>query len=143
MLDPRWVFMAAALGLAGSARYAWATWRGQARPNLVTWSLWAAAPLIGFLAQLDAGVGLSAVPTLTAGLGPLTVVAAGLLARHNFARLGAFDAVCGAVAALALGVWLGLGQAPLAVCFAVAYMLAVCALLTGIVSVRRRAARHG
>lgn len=119
MLDPNWVFLSAALGLVGSARYAFATWRGQARPNLVTWSLWAAAPLIGFFAQLDAGVGLPAVPTLAAGLGPLIVVVSGSLTRHQPARVGAFDAVCGAVAVVALAVWLGLGHAPLAVLFAV------------------------
>lgn len=192
MLDPHWVFLSATLGLVGSARYAFATWRGQARPNLVTWSLWAAAPLIGFSAQLDAGVGLPAVPTLAAGLGPLAVVASGALARHHLARLGVFDMVCGAVAVVALGVWLGLGRAPLAVLFAVAadgaaalptigkawrdpdsenllfyvlvglgatitlltlsswepaswafaaYMLALCVLLVGIVSGRRRARR--
>ncbi len=190
MLDPHWVFVSAALGLVGCARYAVATVTGQARPNLVTWSLWAAAPLIAFFAQLDAGVGLPAVLTLTAGLGPLVVVASALLSRHHHARLGVFDVLCGAVAVLALAVWLGLDRAPLAVLFAVgadaaaalptirkawrdpgsenllfyvlvgagaiitlvtisswepegwafaAYMLALCALLVGIVSTRRRA----
>lgn len=120
MLDPHWVFVSAALGLIGSVRYAVATLGGSARPNLVTWSLWAAAPLIGFLAQLDAGVGLPAVQTLAAGVGPLVVVASGLVSRHHRARIGPFDVGCAAVAALALAVWLGLGQAPLAVFVAVA-----------------------
>ena len=120
MLDPRWVFVSAVLGLIGSVRYAVATLTGSARPNLVTWSLWAAAPLIGFSAQLAAGVGLPAVPTLAAGVGPLVVVAAGLVSRHHRARIGPFDVVCAAVAVLALGVWLGLGRAPLAVFVAVA-----------------------
>ncbi|RCG16813.1 hypothetical protein DTL70_28210 [Streptomyces diacarni] len=53
MLDPHWVFVSAVLGLSGSVRYAFSTMRGTARPNVVTWSLWAAAPLIGFFAQLD------------------------------------------------------------------------------------------
>lgn len=120
MLDPRWVFLGAALGLVGSVRYAVATLAGSARPNLVTWSLWAAAPLIGFSAQLDAGVGLPAVQTLAAGVGPLAVVAAGLAGRHRRARIGPFDVGCAAVSALALAVWLGLGQAPAAVLVAVA-----------------------
>lgn len=120
MLDPNWVFVSAALGLIGSVRYAVATLSGSARPNLVTWSLWAAAPLIGFFAQLDAGVGLPAVQTLTAGVAPLVVVVSGLVSRHHRARIGPFDVSCGIVAALALGVWLGLGQAPAAVFVAVA-----------------------
>ncbi|TCK27174.1 hypothetical protein [Pseudonocardia endophytica] len=120
MLDPHWVFVAAALGLIGSVRYAVATLVGSARPNLVTFSLWAAAPLIGFFAQLDAGVGLPAVQTLVAGVGPSFVVVSGMVSRHGRARIGVFDVACAAVAVLALGVWLGLGQAPLAVFVAVA-----------------------
>jgi hypothetical protein len=120
MIDPHWVFVSAALGLIGSIRYAVATVKGTARPNLVTWSLWATAPLIGFFAQLDAGVGMPAVLTLAAGLGPLTVVVSGLLSGHNRARLGKFDVACAAVALVTLVIWLGLGQAPLAVIFAVA-----------------------
>lgn len=120
MLDPNWVFLSAALGLFGSLRYAAATVAGRVQPNLVTWSLWAAAPLIAFAAQLDAGVGLPAVPTLSAGLGPLLVVAASLASPGRRVRLGPFDLGCGAIAVVALGVWLGLGQAPVAVFIAVA-----------------------
>lgn len=120
MLDPNWVFVSAALGLVGCTRYSLSIVRGRTRPNLVTWSLWAAAPLIAFFAQLDAGVGLPALLTLTAGLGPLIVVITGLLARRHLARIGPFDLACGAIALIALAVWLGLGQAPLAVLLAVA-----------------------
>ena len=120
MLDPNWVFLSAALGLFGSLRYAAATVAGRVQPNLVTWSLWAAAPLIAFAAQLDAGVGLPAVPTLSAGLGPLIVVVASLASPGRRARLGPFDLACGATAVVALAVWLGLGQAPVAVFIAVA-----------------------
>lgn len=119
MLDPHWVLLAAALGLAGSIRYAAATLTGTAQPNLVTWTLWAAAPLIGFAAQLDAGVGLPAALTLAAGGGPLIVVVAALVTRHGRARLGPFDIACGVVAGFALIVWLGFDAAPLAVLVAV------------------------
>ncbi|QZY52432.1 hypothetical protein [Leucobacter tenebrionis] len=120
MLDPYWVFAGAALGLIGSVRYAVAITRGLVRPNLVTWSLWASAPLIAFFAQLDSGVGLPAVMTLAAGVGPLIVIATSLVSRRHFARLRPFDAICGIVGAVALAVWFGLGAAPVAVLFAVA-----------------------
>ncbi|QVQ53753.1 hypothetical protein J4H86_08565 [Spiractinospora alimapuensis] len=119
MLDPNWVFLGAALGLVGSLRYAWATLRGHARPNRVTWFLWAAAPLIGFLAQLDDGIGPPAILTLGAGVGPLVVLAASFLSRHGAVAVTGFDLACGAIAAAALVVWLGLGSAPLGVLFAV------------------------
>ncbi|GAA3851548.1 hypothetical protein [Streptomyces sedi] len=115
MLDPHWVFVGAALGLIGSLRYAFATARGAARPNLVTWSLWAAAPLIGFFAQLSSGVGPQSALTLAAGLGPLIVVLSALLTAHSRVRVGLFDLGCAAVALIALVIWFGLGQASLAV----------------------------
>ncbi|MEU6700352.1 hypothetical protein [Pseudonocardia sp. NPDC046786] len=119
MLDPNWVFVSAALGMVGCVRYVIATLTGSARPNLVTWTLWAAAPLIAFAAQVDAGAGLPAVLTLAAGAGPLLVVAAGLLTRHDRVRIGAFDVACGTVAVVALAVWLVFDAAPLAVFVAV------------------------
>ncbi|WP_224389280.1 hypothetical protein [Pseudonocardia sp. ICBG1293] len=119
MLDPSWVFLSAALGLVGSIRYAIATLAGTARPNLVTWVLWAVAPLVGFSAQLSAGVGLPAVLTLAAGLGPLVVVASALATRHGHAAIGPVDIVCAVIAAAALAVWIGFDAAPTAVALAV------------------------
>ena len=58
--------------------------------------------------------------TLAAGLGPVVVILTSVLTRRYFARLGWFDLACAVVATTALGVWLGLGEAPLAVLFAVA-----------------------
>ncbi|AUH42076.1 hypothetical protein [Streptomyces sp. CMB-StM0423] len=160
MIDPRWVFVSAVLGMAGSVRYAFAIVRGTVRPNLVTWSLWAAVPLIAFSAQLDSGVGLPAVQTLVAGAGPLVVVVTGVCTRRNLARLGAFDLACAVAAGAALGVWLGLGEAAPAVVFAVAadaaaitswspaawafaaYVLTLSVSLIAIVSGRRRALRY-
>ena len=119
MIDPHFVFLAAAIGLTGTIRYAIATLRGRTSPNRVTWALWAAAPLIGFFAQLDSDVGLPAVSTLTIGVGPLLVLIASFINRRGTVRLSAFDLGCGAVAVLSLIIWLGLDQAPLAVVFAV------------------------
>lgn len=120
MIDPNWVFAGAALSLFGSVYYCLSIIRGSVRPNLVTWSLWTAAPLIGFFAQLDAGVGLPAVMTLSMGAGPLMVTITSLVARRFFARFTRFDLACGLVAVIAIAVWVGLGDAPLAVWFAVA-----------------------
>lgn len=120
MLDPHWVFVGAALGLAGSIRYAFAIIQGKVRPNLVTWLMWAVAPLVAFFAQLDSDVGFPAVMTLAAGAGPAIVLATSMLSGRHYARLGVFDLLCAGIALGALGVWLGLDRAPLAVGFAVA-----------------------
>jgi len=119
MIHPNWVFLSMALGLLGSLRYAHATLLGRVRPNRVTWSLWAAAPLIGFFAQLDTAVGRPALLTLSAGVGPLIVLTASLASRHGTVAITRFDLACGAISVIALIVWVGLGQAALAVLFAV------------------------
>lgn len=119
MLDPHWVFLGSALSLFGSIHYARATLAGRATPNRVTWSLWAAAPLIGFFAQLDGGIGLPSVQTLGAGISPLIVLVASFLSHHGALRVTAFDLACGATAVVALGAWLGLGHTGLAVLFVV------------------------
>lgn len=119
MLDPNWVLLSVALGLVGASRYALLTLQGRLRPNLVTWSLWAAAPLIAFFAQLDAGVGMPALQTLASGVAPLIVFVTGLLTRHGRVRVTGFDLWCGFFALIALLVWVILGQAVYAVFIAI------------------------
>lgn len=119
VIDHRWVLLAAALGLVGSLRYAVATLRGRARPNRVTFALWAAAPLIAFAAQLDDGVGAPAVLTLASGTGPLVVLASSFLSRHGAVVVTAFDLACGAISVAALAIWLGRDDPTTAVVVAV------------------------
>ena len=115
MLDPHFVFLGAAIGLTGSVAYAIATIRGRIAPNRVTWILWAAAPLIGFFAQLDSGVGLPAVMTLCVGVGPLLVVIASFIGAASPPRVTVFDLLCAGISVLAIVLWLTLDQPVLAV----------------------------
>lgn len=118
MIDPRFVLLGAALSLVGSIRYAWQTIHGRTRPNRVTWTLWATAPIIGFVAQLDDGVGLPAVMTLSIGVGPALILAASFVNRDAYWQLTRFDLACGAVSVGALAVWLSLDDPAVAVVFA-------------------------
>ncbi|WP_375001583.1 hypothetical protein [Aeromicrobium sp. CTD01-1L150] len=86
----------------------------------MSWFLWAAVPIVGFMAQLDEGVGPPAVLTLSIGVGPLIVFLASFVNPRSVWRLTKFDLWCGALAVVALMVWLGLGEAATAVLFAVA-----------------------
>lgn len=119
MIDQNWVMLSAALGLIGGTRYAYMTMRGRNFPNRVTWVLWAAAPLIAFFAQLDAGVGLPAIPTLASGVGPLIVLTASFASRHGHVKITPFDLCCGTISVIALIVWVGTGHAQSAVLLAV------------------------
>ena len=48
------VVVSAVVGIGGSAAYIRDTLAGRSKPNLVSWSMWALAPLIGAAAALSA-----------------------------------------------------------------------------------------
>lgn len=106
MIDERFVYLGAVIGLLGSVLYARETARGTNQPNRMTFVLWALAPLLGFAVQLRAGVGHPAVMTLVIGVGPLIVLAASYSKTATGWKLGPFDYGCGALSALGLAVWL-------------------------------------
>lgn len=119
MIDPRFVFLGAALSMVGTLSYALLTVRGEVRPNRLSWFLWAAASLTGFGAQLDDGVGLSAVLTFSMGAGPAVVFLASFANRSSYWRLTFADLLCGIASVLALAIWLALDDPQTAVLFAV------------------------
>lgn len=106
MLDPRLALVGAALSLAGNAALAIQTIRGRARPNRVSWFLWAAVPFIAFFTQLDNDVGMAAVSTLAVAIGPSIIFVATFFNPAGVWRLTRFDFGCGGLAALALALWL-------------------------------------
>lgn len=103
MLPAHFVWVGAALILFGAATYIRDIYRGAVRPNLVTWFLWAFAPLIAFCAQLAEGSAGAAVLTLAVGLGPAAVCIAGF--RRGSLQITAFDLCCGGASFSALLAW--------------------------------------
>lgn len=120
MLDERFVYLAAAFNLVGTATYVNATLRGRTRPNRVSWFVWALAPLVGFGASLDEGVGLSALMTFMIGFGPALVLVASFVNPKASWRITRLDLACGALSLVAIAVWLGAGQGMTAVALTVA-----------------------
>jgi hypothetical protein len=105
VIDPRFVFLGAALSATGAYAYIRDTLRGQTAPNRVTWSLWTLEPLLAFAVMRQAHVGLSSVWTLVLGLIPLLVLAASFRDERAQWRIGPFDLVCGALSLFGLAVW--------------------------------------
>jgi hypothetical protein len=101
-------FLAAAMALrlAGEGRYVVAVVRGRARPNLVSWSCWALAPLVAFAAQLSHGLRLTEWMTPVLAIGPVAVVAAAMAKGGVRSRVIGFDLACGASALVGLVAWL-------------------------------------
>src|SRR6185437_3311743 len=63
VISVNWVYVGSAIGAFGTAVYLRDTLRGTTKPNRVTWLLWAVAPLLATVVELDEGVGLRTLPT--------------------------------------------------------------------------------
>lgn len=105
MIDPRFVYVAAALALYGVYDYVRATLRGETQPNRVSWGLWGVAGVLAFVVEVQQHVGLAAVMTLMFGVVPLIVVVVSFANPHSVWRVGPFDAACGAVSVVGIIFW--------------------------------------
>lgn len=120
MIDERFVFLAFALSMIGVIIYIKGILQGEVKPNIVTWSLWAAAPLLAVAAQIDEGAGLRAVHTFSTAFGPMLIIVAALIKRNAFATIKKSDYIFGALAITGLVLWQVTGQGYLAIIFAIA-----------------------
>jgi len=105
VLDPRFVFLAAALSVFGSASYIRDTLRGTTSPHRVTWGLWALEGILAFIVEIQQHVGLASIMTLALGLIPLVVVLASFKNPHAVWRIDAIDISCGVVSLAGLVFW--------------------------------------
>ena len=105
MIDPRFVYLAAALSVVGVFDYVRDTLRGVTAPNRVSWGLWAIEGILAFFVEVQQHVGPAAVMTLMFGLVPAIVLGASFANPHSVWRVGAFDLVCGAISVLGIVFW--------------------------------------
>lgn len=105
MIDPRFVYLAAALSLYGVFDYVRATLRGDARPNRVSWGLWGLEGVLGFVVEVQQHVGPAAVMTLMFGVGPIIVVLASFRGHHGVWRVDSFDIACGVISLVGILFW--------------------------------------
>jgi len=105
VIDPRFVYLAAALSVVGAYGYVRDTLRGTTSPNRVTWTLWGVEGVLAFSVEIQQRVGLASLMTLMLGLVPCAVVVASFRNPNGVWKLGAFDVVCGAVSVGGLIFW--------------------------------------
>jgi hypothetical protein len=105
MIDERFVYLAFLFNLSSTASYLYAVIKGTAKPNKVTWFLWALAPLIAFAAQIAQGVGISALMTFAVGFGPTLIFIASFFNRKAEWKISNFDLLCGGISLSALILW--------------------------------------
>ncbi|MCL5435818.1 MAG: hypothetical protein M1275_01950 [Patescibacteria group bacterium] len=114
------VLLSVLVSVFGSSAYIRDTLKGKTKPNRVSWSLWALAPLIGTAAALYARADVWAtIRIFLAGFLPLIVFTASFINRQSYWKLTLFDALCGLCSALALIVWATIDSPQAAILLAV------------------------
>lgn len=105
MINENFVIIGAIIGFAGAVSYLIDTLKGKAKPNRMSWFLWALAPLIAFSAQIDQGVGLQALMTFTVGFNPALIFIASFVNKKAEWKLTKFDLTCGVLSIIGLILW--------------------------------------
>ena len=105
MIDEKFIIITTILYLYGSSTYLIDTIKGKVKPNRVSWSMWAIAPLIAFVAQVKQGVGIQSLMTFLAGFIPLLVFIASFFNKKAYWKIELFDLVCGVFSVLGLILW--------------------------------------
>lgn len=100
------VVISALLLFWGGYDYLRDTLAGKTKPNRVSWSLWALAPLISLGAAFSADADLwASVRVLVGGIVPAAIFLASFINKNSYWRLGRFDWFCGGLSLVALFFW--------------------------------------
>lgn len=89
------------------------------KPNLVSWFIWTLAPLTGFFLQIKAGAGMAASGVFIAGFFPLLTIIVCLVRKNSYWSISFFDVVCGALAIIALILYVLTNNLTISIIFAV------------------------
>ena len=99
------------ISIAGATAYIRDTFTGKTKPNRVSWSLWALAPLIGTAAALSASADVwVTIRIFLAGFIPLLVFSASFVNPKAYWKLTGFDFASGVCSLLAIVVWALVGS---------------------------------
>lgn len=113
------VLVGAALSFIACFSYIRSMFRGEARPNRISWLMWSIAPLIATAASLSSGVRWAVVPVFMSGFSPLLIFIFSFVSKKAYWKLEPFDYVCGICSALALILWAITKNTDLAIVFAI------------------------
>jgi hypothetical protein len=114
------VFVAAVASLLAAFAYVRSMFKGDAKPNRVSWLMWSIAPFIATAAAVSSGVGWAALPVFMSGFSPFLIFTASFVSKHAHWALSSFDYVCGLLSGLALILWYVTADPNVAIVFAMA-----------------------
>ena len=119
MISELIVLIAVIIQLTGVSFYIKDMFRGTTKPNLVTWFVWALAPMIGSWLAWKAGARLSILPVFMAGFNPVLVIIVAILIKRGYWKITKLDIVCGILAVFALVLWVITRNLSISVLFAI------------------------
>lgn len=105
MLPGYFIIATFILRLLGSASYIRAIIRGQAQPNLLSWFLWSATPMIAFYVAVRSDAGIAALGTLALALSTALVLVVALWRRAGVMTLDPANIACGLLSVIGIALW--------------------------------------
>ena len=119
MLPEKIIYIGVIINLILTLWYIKSILYGKTRPNLVSWSIWALAPLVAVFLQIKAGAGLSILGPFMSGFGPLLVVIFALINKRGIWKITKFDIICGSLAIFALIIYILTSKLAISIFFAI------------------------
>jgi len=113
------VFVAALGSLLAALVYIRSMFRGQTKPNRVTWLMWSTAPFVATAAAISSGVGLAVIPVFMSGFSPFLIFTASFFTKKAYWKHTSFDYICGLLSGLALILWYITNNPNIAIIFAI------------------------
>lgn len=119
MIDSHFVILGAAIKVTGVIGYVIDTLKGETQPNRTMWFIWALAPGIAFVAELNQHAGLQSLLTFAAGSCALLVFVSSFLNKKAYWRSTKIDWLCGSLSVIALILWQATNDSNLALAFGI------------------------
>ena len=113
------VLIAAVLSSLAALAYIRSMFKGDTKPNRVTWLMWSVAPFVATAASLSMGADWAVIPVFMAGFGPFMIFTASFFSRKAYWKLAKFDYVCGVISALAIVLWYITSNPGIAIVFSI------------------------
>jgi hypothetical protein len=113
------VLLASSATLVAALAYIRSMFKGQTKPNRVTWLMWTIAPFTAAFAAFSSEATWAAVPVFMSGFSPFMILLASFLNKRGYWKLSAFDYACGVLSALAILLWYVTENPNVAIVFAI------------------------
>ncbi len=105
--------------MLASFSYIHSMFKGEAKPNRISWLMWAIAPFIATWAGFSSGVRWAILPVFMSGFSPFLIFLFSFISKKAYWKLEAFDYMCALFSGFALVLWTLTKNADIAIIFAI------------------------